>query len=416
MMPGMPSPHTPLPRARQVSLLGALYMAQGLPFGFFTLALPVLMRDAGWSLTAISLLQFLALPWALKFMWAPVLDHHGSRRMWLRLFLGSSCVMALVLSQLSLSSQTNMLFAAVLLFNLLAASQDVITDGLAVRLLDVRERGLANGLQVGGFRLGMILGGGVLLWVFARTDWETMFLCMAGLLALLAVPAWYPPEPVRALAPQACPRGMALSWAWLERALTPGMLTFAVLILAYRFGDQLLGSLTGPFMRDQGISKETIAMMKGMVGSGASLVGAFAGGWLTFRLGRRTALLFSGLTQALAFTCYVAAAAGWGGMNALWAATVLEGIFGTMATVALFTLMMDAADPAHAGTDFTLLACMTSLVSGLANLVGGVVADAFGYLPTFTLAAVSSALGCLVLVGWLDRHPIHPRIAQAWRG
>jgi len=87
-----------------------------------------------------------------------------------------------------------------------------------------------------------------------------------------------------------------------------------------------------------------------------------------------------------------------------------------MATVALFTLMMDAADPAHAGTDFTLLACMTSLVSGLANLVGGVVADAFGYLPTFTLAAVSSALGCLVLVGWLDRHPIHPRIAQAWRG
>jgi len=416
MMPGMPSPHTPLPRARQVSLLGALYMAQGLPFGFFTLALPVLMRDAGWSLTAISLLQFLALPWALKFMWAPVLDHHGSRRMWLRLFLGSSCVMALVLSQLSLSSQTNMLFAAVLLFNLLAASQDVITDGLAVRLLDVRERGLANGLQVGGFRLGMILGGGVLLWVFARTDWETMFLCMGGLLALLALPAWYPPEPARALAPQARPRGMALSWAWLERALTPGMLTFAVLILAYRFGDQLLGSLTGPFMRDQGISKETIAMMKGMVGSGASLVGAFAGGWLAFRLGRRTALLFSGLTQALAFTCYVAAAAGWGGMTALWAATVLEGIFGTMATVALFTLMMDAADPAHAGTDFTLLACMTSLVSGLANLVGGVVADAFGYLPTFTLAAVSSALGCLVLVGWLDRHPIHPRIAQAWRG
>lgn len=416
MMPGMPSPHTPLPRARQVSLLGALYMAQGLPFGFFTLALPVLMRDAGWSLTAISLLQFLALPWALKFMWAPVLDHHGSRRMWLRLFLGSSCVMALVLSQLSLSSQTNMLFAAVLLFNLLAASQDVITDGLAVRLLDVRERGLANGLQVGGFRLGMILGGGVLLWVFARTDWETMFLCMGGLLALLALPAWYPPEPARALAPQARPRGMALSWAWLERALTPGMLTFAVLILAYRFGDQLLGSLTGPFMRDQGISKETIAMMKGMVGSGASLVGAFAGGWLAFRLGRRTALLFSGLTQALAFTCYVAAAAGWGGMNALWAATVLEGIFGTMATVALFTLMMDAADPAHAGTDFTLLACMTSLVSGLANLVGGVVADAFGYLPTFTLAAVSSALGCLVLVGWLDRHPIHPRVAQAWRG
>lgn len=415
MLPAAAAPPSSLTRRQQITMLGALYMAQGLPFGFFTLALPVLMRDAGWSLTAISMLQFLALPWALKFLWAPALDHHGSRRMWLRLFMGTSCLMALVLSQLPLSDAAWPLFAAVLLFNLFAASQDVITDGLAVRLLNVRERGLANGLQVGGFRMGMILGGGALLWVFARSDWQTMFLCMAGLLALLALPAWHPPEPARAMAPQDRPRGIALSWAWLERALAPGMLTFAALILAYRFGDQLLGSLIGPFLRDQGISKETIALMKGVVGSGASLFGALAGGWLAFRMGRRAALLFSGLTQALAFTCYVAAAAGWGGMNALWAATVLEGIFGTMATVALFTLMMDAADPAHAGTDYTLLACMTALVSGMGNLAGGVLADAFGYLPTFTLAAVLSALGCLALVGWLDRHPIHPRIAQAWR-
>jgi MFS transporter, PAT family, beta-lactamase induction signal transducer AmpG len=85
-------------RRQQLQLLGALYMAQGLPFGFFTLALPVLMRDAGWSLTAISFLQFLALPWALKFLWAPVLDHHGSRRFWLRLFQLSACGMALLLS------------------------------------------------------------------------------------------------------------------------------------------------------------------------------------------------------------------------------------------------------------------------------------------------------------------------------
>ena len=50
-----------------LALLSSLYAAQGLPFGFFTLALPVLMREAGWSLTAIGLLQLLALPWLLKF-------------------------------------------------------------------------------------------------------------------------------------------------------------------------------------------------------------------------------------------------------------------------------------------------------------------------------------------------------------
>ena len=55
-------------RTHKISLLVALYLAQGLPYGFFTLALPVLLRDAGLSLKAISALSLLSLPWALKFL------------------------------------------------------------------------------------------------------------------------------------------------------------------------------------------------------------------------------------------------------------------------------------------------------------------------------------------------------------
>ena len=410
-------------RRQQWQLLGALYVAQGLPFGFFTVALPVLMRDAGWSLTAISFLQFLALPWALKFLWAPVLDHHGSRRLWLRLFQGASCMLALLLSQFDLSDQLDgalgltawCLFAAVLLFNLMAASQDVVTDGLAVRMLDAPDRGLANGLQIGGFRLGMILGGGVLLWVFARSDWETMFIGMAALLALLALASWNPPEPARSLPEHERPSGLALGWAWWHRLRAPGMVTLALLIVAYRFGDQMIGGLTGPFLRDAGMDKETIAMIKGVAGSATSLVGSLAGGWMAFRLGRRKALLIGGLAQSIAFVFYFAAASGMSVTATIWAATVLEGVFGSMATVALYTFMMDAADTDHAGTDFTILACMTSVASGLANLVGGVLGDWMGYAPTFAVATTLSIMGTLWVVAWLERHPPHPRMMQAWR-
>ncbi len=48
--------------------------------GFFTQALPVLMREQGLSLKAISATSFLFLPWALKFLWAPLVDHYGRRR------------------------------------------------------------------------------------------------------------------------------------------------------------------------------------------------------------------------------------------------------------------------------------------------------------------------------------------------
>ena len=67
----------------------------------------------------------------------------------------------------------------------------------------------------------------------------------------------------------------------------------------------------------------------------------------------------------------------------LWAGNVAEHLFGGMATVALFTLMMDASDPGHAGTDYTLLACAIVFAMGLANFTGASIADALGYAPAF---------------------------------
>jgi MFS family permease len=89
----------------------------------------------------------------------------------------------------------------------------------------------------------------------------------------------------------------------------------------------------------------------------------------------------------------------------------------------LFALMMDAASPEHAGTDYSWLASVVVVVAGLGNLVAGVLADALGhafghaqgYALTFTLGAVLSALGCVFLVRWLDHSPTHERVAQAWR-
>ena len=403
-----------------LALLSSLYAAQGLPFGFFTLALPVLMREAGWSLTAIGLLQLLALPWLLKFLWAPWVDHHGARRTWLLGLQGCSVLAALTLALLDLDSASRGLLLAVLVFNLLAATQDIVTDGLAVRVLAARERGLANAIQVGAYRLGMILGGGGLLWLWARTNGSTVFAVMAGLLALSTWPVWQmrelPPGAAHdAMAPRPRPSAGQLALGWWHRALAPGMLTFAALVFCFRFGDQMVSSLITPFVSDQGASKETIALMKGAVGSGASLLGALLGGVLMVRVNRRTAMLCTGLGQALTFALYIAAALGWGGMPLLWWATVAEGVVGTMATVALFALMMDASDPDHAGTDFTLLASVAVGVGSLGGIAGGVVGDAWGYVWAFGIGTVLSALGCVAMVTWLDRRPTHARVAQAWR-
>nr|WP_298722658.1 MFS transporter [uncultured Steroidobacter sp.] len=402
-----------MPRSYKITLLIALYMAQGIPFGFFTLALPVLLREAGYSLTQISLLSFVALPWVLKFLWAPVLDHTGTRRAWLLGFQLASIAGALLLTQADPSDGLMVLIVAAFAFNVLAASQDVITDGLAVRMLDTKERGLANAIQVGAYRFGMILGGGLLLSVFARTNWQVTFLCMAGLLTLTVLPTFLLKETTTATAARYSAGELLIGW--LRRLMQPGILRFAVIIFLYRFGDQMVATLLGPFLIDQGMNKEAIALMKGTVGSATSLFGAIIGGWLAYSAGRRTAVLASGVAQAASYTLYIVAALGMGGVSLLWVATICEGVIGTMATVALFTLMMDASDPEHAGTDYTLFASLVVVMGPIGNISGAAVADAVGYAPAFTLGSILALLGTLLVVRMLDHKPVPARIEQVWR-
>lgn len=401
-------------RARKLVLLTALYLAQGLPYGFFTQALPVLMREAGYSLVKISATSFLFLPWALKFLWAPYVDRYGTRKRWLVPLQLAAAAGAAVLATLDVSRSLQLVFVALVIFNLLAATQDIATDGLAVILLGTRERGLGNGIQVGAYRLGMIVGGGLLLWIYARAGWRPMFAAMAGLLALTLLPVLGLREPPRT--PPA-PESSALQVAggWWRRLRQPGLPLFVLLISFYKFGDSMGAALVGPFMKDAGLSIAQIAWLKGTLASASALAGALGGAVLAFRLGRRRALLLGGLTQTASLVLYALAAMGFGGYATIAAACIAEHVLGGVATVALFTLMMDASDADHAGTDYTLLACTVVVAQGLASLAAGGVAQFFGYAVMFVCSVLLSAGGCLVLVRAIDRGAGPARLREVWR-
>lgn len=398
-------------------LLTGLYFAQGLPFGFFTQAIPVLLRDAGLSLTAISLTSFLYLPWALKFLWAPAVDRIGTRRQWLLATQLGSAGVAFALAATDLTGSLRWLFVAIAAINLLSATQDVATDGLAVRLLGPRDRGLGNGIQTGAYRLGMIAGGGGLLWIYAESGWRVLLLTLGGLILLCTVPVVLlaQDEPSdSAPRPVELGRRGGLSTAWWRRLRRPGVIPLIGLLVAYKFGNAMASSISGPFLHDAGLGLREIAVVSGALSSAGALAGSAVGGWLTFQHGRRTALLFGGASQSLAVGLYVIAALGIGGGAMVITATVLEHVFGGAALVALCTLMMDACERDDAGADYTLLASAVVATQGLAGFAGGALGDALGYSAVFTVGTVLSGIGCAVLVRGLDRG-VGPTTITTWR-
>jgi PAT family beta-lactamase induction signal transducer AmpG len=371
---------------QKLLLLGSLYFSQGLPFGFFSDTLPVLLRRMGVSRALIGGTTLLALPWMLKFVWAPAIDRHGTRRGWIIPLQALSILLMLALSQLDPSHGRTLLFAGMLMANFLAASQDIATDALAIDLLSERERGFGNGVQVAGYRVGMVVGGGLLLIVFQKLGWERSFWVIALLLCLASVPVWFHVEPRRT--PQRAQSWIQLILGVLRRR---SVRTFIPVLITYKSADALGTAMLGTFLVDHGLSDERIGWLKGMLGFAAGLIGSLVGGALASRFSRRGLLGLFGFLHAAGMGLYALYAAGAGGDTLLTRAVLYEHFAGGMATAALFTVMMDHTEPESAATDYTAQACLVLLGTGLFRAPSGLVVDALGYSGYFALAM---ALGC----------------------
>ncbi|MCP3098750.1 MFS transporter [Myxococcus sp. K15C18031901] len=395
----------------KLGLLSSLYLSQGLPFGFFTQALPVLLRHQGLSLPAIGLTHLLALPWALKFLWAPLMDRHGSARWGRRRgyilplqLLAAGLLLSLALPEGTVD--TRWLMAAVLGVNLLAATQDVATDGLAVHLLSPSERGWGNGIQVAAYRVGMILGGGVMLAIFDQTGWRVTFLALGATLLLATLPiALHREQP----SPAPGHQSLGLAWWWQQ----PGAAAWLALLVAYKAGEALATGMLRTFLVDQGMTLTDIAWMLGGVGFTAGLVGALIGGSLVVRMGRRHALRVFGVIQAGAVLLYAVVASGQASRAWLTLACGVEHVASGMATATLFTAMMDRCRPDHAATDYTVQASLVVLATGAAAALSGFSAQALGYTGHFVLSALLCVAGVLCVSPALSsRWAPHPDLPE----
>lgn len=431
-----------LPTLPPLLLIGSLYVAQGLPFGFYAQWLPVELRAAGVSKAVIGLSGILALPWALKAAWAPHLDH-GDRRGWILPLQALAIAVCLALALFTPSLAV--VCALMLALNFLAATQDIATDGLAVQTLAQGERGYANALQVGAYRLGMIIGGAGVIWLQARHGNAVGFAALALALAVSTLPVWFYREPASVYAPRrrlllitalvwvaaagamsvldmtswplrfyglaAVLAVLALVWITtapqrqhsstlkplLERLRRPGFIGLLLACFAYKFGNGMASQMLAPMLVDLKLPKADIAEIKALAGSIMGLLGAVTGGFLMQKLNRRTGLMLGALAQTLGILAYVwllNASTGDLYTTAL-TAVMVEHFLGAIATVALFTWMMDVADPNHAGTDYTLLASAVVLSGGLAGVLAGALADGLGDTVMLMLATALSALG-----GW----------------
>ncbi|MBC8353156.1 MAG: MFS transporter [Planctomycetes bacterium] len=184
-------------RLQRTLTLCALYVAQGVPWGFMLITLPAYLAhkynvgdDEIGQLTAIILV-----PWSFKLLWAPIMDTFtirsmGRRRPWI---IGSELLMAVTLLGFwglgDLSEKMQLLLFMYFLHNCFASLQDVCTDALAVDILPPHEQGQMNGLMWGSKLVGKGVGAWGLSIVLSHGGLEACVVVQITiLLAIMLIP------------------------------------------------------------------------------------------------------------------------------------------------------------------------------------------------------------------------------------
>lgn len=177
-----------------------LYFSEGFPLGIFYEMFPVYFRQQGVDLKDIGALSLLGLAWTVKFLWAPAVDYWRHHRYWM-----ASVDLAMGTVMLAFAWHAGFapwVWAAIGLFTLLSATNDIAIDGYTIELLDQDEMGMANGIRIGFYRVGMLASGFALIlsdWI----AWRGAFVCAAVMLAFTA------------LGCLAAPREPALARTWV---------------------------------------------------------------------------------------------------------------------------------------------------------------------------------------------------------
>ena len=419
-------------RARVLTLC-ALYVAQGIPWGFITVTFVTYLAVEGVSAGQLAYLLTLGtLPWSVKFLWGPIIDRFqfpemGKRRPWI---LIAQSGMILVLSAMllipNMSANVNLVGIMFLIYNVFTALQDVSTDALAVDVLESHEFEKVNSYMFTSKAIGGIIGGAGLGTIISFTGIKgAIVLQIPILVVIMLVPLFMTERPGEKLYPWSestvkSERKQDIEQKSFKEIFDKIKIAFSfrsaqlgiVLSLVMSLSFFLIPVLPLLFVRELGWTEEQFNATKGGIILIVTMLGYVVGGQLGKQFGGKAIIVYSAFVTAL-ITAF------WGMNESLWSNGIfmmsvwsLQTFTWAMVSINIYSLMMRVTWTEVGGTQFTGYMAMMNLSAIIGYQLTSPLASRFDYSTLFYIAAM---LETVIIFGAMFIDPEETRREMAKR-
>ena len=404
-------------RLLRLVVLCAMYIAQGLPYGFITVAVMAYLSKNGVTKEDIGyLMAAWTLPWSFKWIWGPAIDRFtirsmGRRRPWI-LFAQSMMAITIgamiAITDMTESMRVVFLLVMVIVHNIFGSLQDVSVDALAVDLLSEDERGRANGLMYGSSYFGAFLGATGLGWVLVNYGLRKALICQVSLLlAIMLLPLFFrerrgdllwPGRTNRDLEDTAEEKDPAeekknvpnpVLRNLLQSFLIPSSILAAVIALGSRLGSAVLTAIGVEFyIEELGWTLKQYTSTRGTIDLVCGLGGSILGGVLADVVGHKRLASIAAVLIGLIWIAFASAQPYWADKSVVTAMWGLQTFFEAVFSVSLFAMFMTVSWPRVAATQFTAYMALMNLSTTIGSAMAGVASKSLSVSGVFASAGL----------------------------
>ncbi len=397
--------------------LPSLYFAEGLPYVLINTVSVILYKRMGIDNVDIAFwTSWLYLPWVIKMFWGPFVDVYSTKRKWI---LATQTAMSLCMFLIAFSLRSEGFFylslAAFFVGAFVSATYDIAADGFYMLALPEKEQALFVGLRAGFYRLAMIFGTGLLVYVAGMLEMSTgnisrswsMIMALSGV--MFAAAAIYHkfllPFPTSDGRRAAGEKNNKSSFgevlrAYFRQEKIGVMLAF---ILFYRLGEAMLLKLVSPFLLDQvgagglGITTKEVGLVYGTIGVVCLVSGGILGGWLIARFGFKRCVWPMVVIMHLPDLFFVYMAYAQPGIGLVYPLVALEQ-FGYGLGFTVFTVyLMYSATGKYKTSHYAISTGIMALGMMLPGFVSGWLQQAVGYRMFFVIVCMLTVPGMLTI-------------------
>lgn len=376
-----------------VFLLG---FSSGLPLSLVGSTLQAWFSDVGVSVLGTGMLSLLGLPYAYRIFWGPFLDRYsltslGKRRSWM---LMSQILLLLgfnFLAWFSPSSHPKIIAAIAVMLACVSATQDMAVEAHRTEYLLNREQGVGASVAVFGYRIALLISGGLALILAQHVGWSVTYRVMGFIMLIGVLASYSSEEPSLKDTAQ-----MTLSGSFVEPLKElmsrKGIFSLFMFILFYKLGEAFTATTSGivmPFLISGiGFPLETIGYVNKVGGVGAVILGGLAAGFVMMRWSMLSALFFFGLLQAITNVLFVALAISGKNIPLFAIAVIFDNFAAGMGTTAIVALFMRVVDKRFTATQFSLLAAIGTLPRIFSGPFAAILQSWFGWVGLYQISVI----------------------------